>query len=354
MAPFTTQEFKFMAIPNGLPTTFAGKEAINSIASILGGDIDAAIESVTNAVSLATYKLRGTVFTDRNDDSTFDAAKELKVANRNVKIYNTPQGGVEQLVTTLQIKPDGSYEFNPHQFGLGRGNYRVEVEKTVDEVFAATVNSVQPNINSDVDANGSKAVVLSPEHADVVVNAVFVHPKTEVRHEFSVSATSENSTLLAGLNARLAGKNYGALIGDTIKPKNDIDLSDAVINDGVNSGTWSFVSWNPVSKTAAQAIKVFKGEWKFTKKRGNVDFEFVSDSDKPLPNEVITLKPTTVLNQEYGTDVEVTPLTFEDVTLEEGTWKFVAWNKVVDTVDGEDKVMEHGHLLKKKLCQFRT
>lgn len=356
MDPFSKKEFKFKALPTELPPAFVGKEAINSIATILDGDITAAVESVASTVMLTKYKLSGTVYTDRNDNSTLDIT-EVRSANRNIKIYHTPQGGIEQLVTTLQTKPDGSYEFNPHLFGLGRGNYRVEVEKNADETFAATVNSVKPNINNDVDTNGSKSIVLNPEHVDVVVNAAFTHPKTEVRHEFEVDATSESNTLLAGINARLTGKNYSSLIGETIIPKGDIDLSDEVINDGVNSGTWSFVSWNPITKVATQAIEVFKGTWKFTKKRGSVEFEFASDSAKPLPTEVTDLKPNALVNQVYGTTITPTPATFNDVVIQDGvnsgTWKFVSWNKAEDVVDGnEDQFTGTWTFIKKEIVSI--
>ncbi len=117
-------------------------------------------------------------------------------------------------------------------------------------------------------------------------------------------------------------------------PPKDFDKTDFF--DSVIDGTWKWNSWNTPSITINKQDATFVGTWDFNAKNYTADFTF-ANSDT-LPDSVKNLLQREP-NQTGINGGKISPknATFDNVEVDDGTWKFADW-------DAKEKIFDKNNI----------
>lgn len=143
----------------------------------------------------------------------------------------------------------------------------------------------------------------------------------KVYHEFSYGTTTVTppQEIIDMLPNPYLIKN-----GETATPK---VITQMIVED--TNGTWEFKGWDKESQVVSNFEDViFKGVWEFTPaKRAYVTYEFISeDGSLTLPASVMDLLPLGYM-ETIGVTVTVDTPNPQMITVEDGKWVFVKWEK---------------------------
>ena len=176
--------------------------------------------------------------------------------------------------------------------------------------------------------------------ADVTFEGAWKFTPNEHTVTYEYVSGTQGKELPEALKNKAPAEVTGKVKGNTVTspiPTGD----DATFRDDVNKGTWTFKSFDKDSVTISNHDEKVTGTWEFTPdpepEKYNVTHKFVSkDPKKELPQEVLALLPENQTGKEKGDVVKPTEPTTKTVNVEDGTWKFVSYDKDQETINNKD------------------
>ncbi|MGR7841167.1 SHIRT domain-containing protein, partial [Finegoldia sp. P3-F-LR] len=176
--------------------------------------------------------------------------------------------------------------------------------------------------------------------ADVKFEGEWKFTPNEHKVTYEYVSGTEGKELPAELKAKAPKEVTGKVKGDTVTSPVPTD-DDATFRDETNKGTWKFKSYDKNEVEITNKDEKVTGTWEFTPdpepEKYNVTHKFVSkDPNKELPQEVLDLIPANQTGKVKGDVVTPTEPTAKTVNVEDGTWKFVSYDKDQETIDNKD------------------
>ena len=178
------------------------------------------------------------------------------------------------------------------------------------------------------------------DKSDVTFEGKWEFKPNEHKVTYEYESGTKGVELPAELKAKAPKEVTGKVKGDKVTspvPTGD----DATFRDDVNKGTWTFKSYDKDSVTISNQDEKVTGTWEFTPDpepgKYNVTHKFVSkDPNKELPQEVLNLLPANQTGKVKGDVVKPTEPQTKTVNVEDGTWKFLSYDKDKETVEDKD------------------
>lgn len=158
----------------------------------------------------------------------------------------------------------------------------------------------------------------------------FVPNKHMVTHTFE--STNNAYALPQEILNRLPSNQENKVKGDKVTPDENFD-KEFEYRDETNDGIWNFSNWDKERAFVDKGNVNFIGLWDFTPNTYTVTYEYVTDSGKEIPTEII--KPNNInglINNDMVNPMTLTETVYDDVE-NDGAWNFVGWDKENITIN---------------------
>lgn len=149
--------------------------------------------------------------------------------------------------------------------------------------------------------------------------------KADLKINLKFESQNPDESLPEAVTQLLTTNSDSVKYGDDYNPNKHNPTKNDVI---VKGGIWHFKGWTPAEARQVTEEKTFVGKWALEKKEPvKIDFKFVPDSNKELPEEVLKQHPGDK-TAPFGTTYKAPKLDKETIVTGDGeVWEFKGWDK---------------------------
>ena len=176
--------------------------------------------------------------------------------------------------------------------------------------------------------------------ASKVIEVTYVYEANKYDVTYQFESGTSGKILPQGVEDLLPGKSMGHKTGASVTLPT---ITPTQIAETDGSGTWDFTGWTPSSVSIGTVDVTVVGTWTFTAAPTyNISYSYASGTlGKTIPTAVNATYPVppTVTGKYAGNTVTIptSPTVGDTVSVLEGTWTFVGWDKTAITIANADE-----------------